>query len=186
VEHSPYRESARPILRAFVGRRWLSRACMSGIVVGGSWLAWLCLPWTSHVDLRATKEVLPAHSPLSQAYWNDIGTRALVVGSNGEVFERTSELGEVDHPQWEQLASGTREPLLAVTGGRGPRLGGSEYRVFAIGAHGAAIDCTRERQPCVPLESGVDETLRAISVDGGQAIIVGDHGTILHVVPDAH
>ena len=121
---SPYRENADAAPGLAPRRRWFVLVSALGLVGVGAALAWLAVPWTSRVELRVTQEATGEHSPFRALYWNDDGTRALAVGSEGGVFERSSAVGDVAHPRWQRLASGTREQLLAVAGGDGPSLGG--------------------------------------------------------------
>jgi len=120
VTSSPYRENADAAPGLAPRRRWFVLVSALGLVGVGAALAWLAVPWTSRVELRVTQEATGEHSPFRALYWNDDGTRALAVGSEGGVFERSSAVGDVAHPRWQRLASGTREQLLAVAGGDGP------------------------------------------------------------------
>jgi hypothetical protein len=175
-------------------------AVVLGIVAIGALIArWATLGWTTSIKLRTVQEPLSPHAPFRAAWWNGDGTRAIVVGDQGTVFERTTPLGEAGNVSWRSLTTESGETLNAVTGGDGPwrglpygrqfvfppRLSGgppSALRVFAVGERGAIVDCTGDA--CTAVCSGTEYTLRAIAVNGGQALVVGDSGTLLQLVPD--
>jgi hypothetical protein len=157
------------------------------LVVAGGALVWRGVDWTSQVELHIVKEALPPHAPISAIWLSDDATRALAVGAGGDVLERLSELGEGMNGHWQKMDSAGQVNLHAVAGGEGPWRGDTFFvrhhvRVLAAGAHGALIDCSGGA--CRPIASGTDRDLRAVAVAGGQALVVGDGGTILHVKPD--
>lgn len=145
--------------------------------------------WESTTELRTVAESLPAHAAFSAVWWNESGTRALAVGARGAVFERSNDLGEVGPARWRSIGGAVAEDLYAVGGGTGPwrgaRYGLAEERhrrAFAAGARGTLLDCSGDA--CSVILTRTDQALRAIAVSGGQALVVGDQGTLLHVVPD--
>ena len=170
-------------------RRWLAWWCavaFLGTVAGAVWFA---LPWQVSYSLAGTRESLPVSARLNAVWWNADGTRALAVGDEGGVVERKSELGD-SAGTWSQIEAGTTEQLRAVAGGEGPWrhplwtafLDDRHERVFAAGRAGTVLDCTGAR--CEPLAAPTKVALNAVAVGGRQAFVVGERGTVLHVVPD--
>jgi hypothetical protein len=182
VRISPYRQNAfveapqRPR-----GGRVAVRAAMA--VLTALAVAYGLVPEHKEVDLATAREALPAHAPIAAVAWNDDASRGYAVGARGEVYARAL--------TWTRIPSDTTEDLFAVAAGDGPMLGGVALfedattggeRVFAVGAHGTLLDCSDEW--CGRLATGVEAALRAVAVDGGQAVVVGDGGVILDLEPD--
>jgi hypothetical protein len=164
------------------------RYLVSGSLLGLALLAaWWKVPETLHVELRIVKEAMPPHAPLTAAWSNETGTRVLAVGAHGEVFERTSELGD-GAGRWRSIGPGIEADLTAVAGSEDrPHENPWEppapvSRVVAVGLRGAVLDCSGAQ--CSRISTSVTKDLRAVAAAGGQAVVVGDGGTILHVRPN--
>lgn len=85
---------------------------------------------------------------------------------------------------WVRIPAVVDSDLLAVAYGEGPALfQDSTRRVFAVGGRGTLIDCDPTK--CRAIPTGTIEDLHAVAIAGGQAIAVGNGGTILHVTVDA-
>ena len=87
---------------------------------------------------------MPPHEPLTSAWSNETGTRVLAVGAHGQVFERTSDLGD-SAGRWRIIRSGVDEDLTAVAGSEDrPHENSYERpapvsRVVAVGSRGAVL-----------------------------------------------
>ena len=168
-------------------KRRIAIAAVASVLVGSIAIGLRSMPWHSKIDLWLVKESPPGHvGVLTSVWWNEDGTRAIVVGRSGTILERNNQIGDIASATWSQLGGASHEDLYAIAGGNGPwRYSiGEHARVFGVGAHGRIIDCTYS--PCKELERAVERDLRGISVAGGQALVVGDYGTVLQIAPDPH
>ncbi len=178
---SPYRKSAAPVPRR--PARWpgrLARGLGVGTVLGAAlFAAWHALPWKVHAELRPAREALPPHERIAAVWWSDFGW-ALAAGAKGQVFVR-ADAGDRDAPaRWSPLSTSTQADLVAVAGGRfNPASwpGGYEYAVVV--GDGAVLSCTAAS--CDTLAAGAHT--RAVAYGGGEALVVGDGGVLLRIVP---
>jgi hypothetical protein len=137
------------------------------------------VPWKCHVELRATKEALPAHGPVASVWWSNSGW-ALAVGPAGEVLLRDdAHTEEAAAATWHALSTSTKADLRAVAGGSfwGDRGQGEEHAIVA--GDGAILDCTDTR--CIAL--ALTGHHRAVACGGGEALVVGDEGSVVRVFP---
>lgn len=183
---SPYRQNARPPPLVDVDRPWLPlRALLSAIAFAALGLiVWERAPSRSVALMPVKRQHLPAHAPLTSVCADWTGTRAFAVGRRGEVFVRSGEGAD----GWRRMPRVVDADLNVVAMGDGPVAGtvfGPHWttRVFAAGSRGTLVGCSASS--CTPIATGATHDLRAIAIAGGQALVVGDGGTILHLVPDA-
>jgi hypothetical protein len=174
----PYRESAAPGPPR--PARWLRRLVTAGIacaaLAGGAYASWRAIPWQRSAELRATRERLPPHEPIASVWWSDDGW-ALAVGAKGQVLVRGAETDGT--APWTALDSHAEGDLVAVAGGRFETGRWPGPAVFAIAVgDGSVLACTPDR--CRRLSSGANH--RAVAWAGGEAIVVGDGGSVVRVV----
>ncbi len=189
-----YRQNVHPATLVRRSRRSAFGVSLVIVVaIGGAlFAANRSVAWKTSATLHATREDVGPHAPIAAVVCSSSGTEAFAVGAHGEVFERTSELALDAAARWTRLETGTTEDLLAVALGNGPTLEGGwlgpleVLQAMAVGAHGVLVACaSRATSRCRSQKADVDATLRAVAIDGGQAIAVGEHGTILHVRANA-
>lgn len=156
---------------------------------GASW-TWRALPWkTTHAELRASKEPLPPHERIAAVWWSDAGW-AIAVGAKGQVLRRDASAPGTDESRWSASPSVTSSDLVAVAGGR--IFWGREYAIVV--GDGAILECTEASCGTVLAHDFVHGQftltpllpkghLRAVAVGDGEALVVGDEGTVLRIVP---
>jgi hypothetical protein len=182
---SPYRELAAPAKA--VHSRWTRPLVTGGGVVlvlaAAAGAGWNALPWKKHCELHAVKEALPPHERIASVWWSNRGW-AVSVGAKGQVLVRDGGPHDADPWTWRALPPAMRADLDIVSGGtfwQGPTTWGqpesSEHAIVA--GDGAILDCTPEA--CVPLAT--EGRHRAVAVAGGEALVVGDGGSLFRVVP---
>jgi hypothetical protein len=178
---TPYRKSAAPVPRT--PAQWprrLARALGASTLLGAAaFVAWYALPWKVHAELRPPREALPPHERIHAVWWSDWGW-ALAAGEKGQVFVRADDQGADAPARWSPLATSTHSDLLAVAGGPfdpGWWPGADEYAIVV--GDGAVVACTPTS--CETLADGIPA--RAVAYAGGEALFVGDGGTVGTVVP---
>lgn len=121
-------------------------------------------------------------------HWNGTSWQALDSGTANHLYAVTGtdasdtwavgDFGTVryfDGKVWQTVRSGITETLYGAAAlERG--------RVLAVGSHGAVIRCSTVG--CTSLSSGLQESLRAVGLQGNAAWVVGDNGAALQVVGD--
>ncbi len=185
-EASVYRRNARPVESPGNPRNRVRRLLLALGIASLGFIGWFPLPERSRAELRLTRQPLPSHEPLTAVCSDWSGERVFAVGKQGAVIARQTAGADGNDARepWVRIPGVVDSDLLAVAYGNGPALlQDSTPRVFAVGERGTLIDCAPTK--CRAISTGTIEDLHAVAIAGGQAIAVGNGGTILHVTVDA-
>ncbi len=185
-EASVYRRNARPVESPGTRRNHVRGVLLALGIASLGFIGWLPLPERSRAELRLARQPLPSHDPLTAVCSDWSGERVFAVGKHGAVIARQTAgaAGKETREPWVRIPAVVDTDLRAVAYGDGPALlEDSTPRVFAVGGRGALLNC--HSGECRAMSTTTLEDLHAVAIAGGQAIAVGDGGTILHVTVDA-